>query len=133
MPGAAAVVRASSPEPEPAPGRFSFPRSRRLVRSRQFQNVYRHRKARRLRGDLATATWAPNGQAQARLGIAVSKRALRRSTDRNAFKRQVREHFRLHPLRGVDLIVGARQGLRLPLDRQALRQDLAGLWERLPS
>ena len=133
MPGAAAVVRDSSPEPEQAPGRSTFPRSRRLVHSRQFQNVYRHRKAKRACGRIVACVWAPNGQSAARLGLAVSKRALRRSSARNAFKRMVREHFRLHPLSGMDLIVSCRRGVRAPLDRRAVRLELADLWSRIAS
>ena len=131
MPGAAAVVRDSSPEPEEAPGRFIFPRSRRLVYSRQFQNVYRHRKAKRMRGRIVTCVWAPNGQSVARLGLSVSRRALRHSSARNAFKRLVREHFRLHPLSGMDLIVSCRRDVRPPLDRRVVRLELTDLWSRI--
>ena len=131
MPGVAAVVRDSSPEPEEAPGRFTFPRSRRLVHSHQFQNVYRHRKAERARGRIVACVWAPNGQSVARLGLAVSKRALRRSSARNTFKRLVREHFRLHPPSGMDLIVSCRRNVHSPLDQQAVRLELADLWGRI--
>lgn len=131
MPGAAAAVRDSSPEPEEAPGRLTFPRSRRLVHSRQFQNVYRNRKAKRARGRIVACVWAPNGRSVARLGLAVSKRALRRSSARNTFKRLVREHFRLHPLSGMDLIVSCRRDVRPPLDRRAVRLELVDLWNRI--
>ncbi len=124
-------MRDSSPEPEQAPGRFTFPRSHRLVDSRQFQNVYRHRKARRARGRVVACVWAPNERREARLGLAVSKRALRHSSARNAFKRLVREHFRLHPLSGMDVIVSCRRDAQSPLDRQAIRLDLASLWNRI--
>ena len=131
MPGAAAVVRDSSPEPEEAPGRLFFPRSHRLVHSRQFQNVYRNRTAERARGRIVACVWAPNGRAVARLGLAVSKRALRHSSARNAFKRLVREHFRLNPLSGMDLIVSCRRDVRPPLDRRAVRLELVDLWNRI--
>ena len=131
MPGAAAVVRDSPPEPEEAPGRFTFPHSRRLVNSRQFQNVYRHRGAKHVRGHIVACVWAPNGQSVARLGLAISKRALRRSSARNTFKRLVREHFRLHPLSGMDLVVSCRRDVRLPLDRRAVRLELVDLWGRI--
>lgn len=133
MPGAAVVVRDSSPEPEKAPGRFTLPRSRRLVNSHQFQNVYRNRKAKRGRGRIAACVWVPNGQSMARLGLAVSKRSLRRSSARNLFKRLVREHFRLHPLPGMDLVVSCRRGVPHPLDRREIRTDLTDLWSRIAS
>ena len=75
--------------------------------------------------------WAPNGRSVARLGLAVSKRALRHSSARNAFKRLVREHFRLHPLSGMDLIVSCRRGIRPPLDRRTIRLELARLWNKI--
>ena len=130
-PGDAAVVRDSPPELEEAPGRFTFPRSHRLVHSRQFQNVYRHRKAKRACGRIVACVWAPNERSMARLGFAVSKRTLRRSSARNMFKRLVREHFRLHPLSGMDLIVSCRRDVRPPLDRRAIRIELADLWSRI--
>ena len=133
MPGDAAAVRDSATDAAAASGRFSFPKCSRLVHSRQFQNVYRNRKAQRAGGRIASCVWAPNGRTTARLGLAVSKKSLPRSTQRNTFKRLVREHFRLHPLPGVDLIVSCRRGVSTPLDRQVIRQDLAEIWEKIDS
>ena len=124
-------MRDSPPEPEASPRRYAFPRGRRLVHPRQFQHVYANRQAGRARGRVVALVWVPNGLRQARLGLAVSRRALRRAAHRNALKRQVREHFRRHPLPGVDLIVSCRRGLSPPLDARAVRADLARLWPRV--
>lgn len=124
-------MRDSPPEPDAGSRRYAFPRGRRLLRPRQFRNVYANRKAGRARGRIVALVWAANGLPQARLGLAVSRRALRRAAHRNALKRQVREHFRRHPLPGVDLIVSCRRGLRPPLDARAVRADLARLWPRV--
>lgn len=69
-----------------------------------------------------------NGLRQARLGLAVPKRHLRRAVDRNRFKRIARESFRLNQaaLAGLDIVVLARRGsaesdarhLRRSIDRQ---------------
>ena len=69
----------------------------------------------------------------ARLGLAVSRKALRRSSQRNLFKRLAREHFRLHPLPRVDLIVSCQHDVQPPLDRRAVRLELASLWGRITS
>ena len=124
-------MRDSPPEPDAGSRRYAFPRGRRLLRQRQFRNVYADRKAGRARGRIVALVWIPNGLPQARLGLAVSRRALRRAAHRNALKRQVREHFRRHPLPGVDLIVSCRRGLNPPLDARAVRADLARLWPRV--
>ena len=124
-------MRDSPPEPDAGSRRYAFPRGRRLLRPRQFRNVYANKQAGRARGRIVALVWIPNGLPQARLGLAVSRRALRRAAQRNALKRQVREHFRRHPLPGVDLIVSCRRGLAPPLDARAVRADLARLWPRV--
>ncbi len=131
MPGAAAAVRDSVPEPQERSGRHCFTRHLRLTQPRQFQHVHRHRDVKRAQGRFAYCLWVANGLPHARLGLAVSKRALSRSVARNLFKRLVRECFRLDPPVGVDLIVGCRHGVRQPLDRRAVRADLEHLWRKI--
>jgi len=69
-----------------------------------------------------------NGLDHARLGLSAARRHLRRSVDRNRFKRIVRESFRAHQdsLAGLDVVVLARGAaaqaeageLRASVDRQ---------------
>ncbi len=58
----------------------------------------------------------PNQQDQqiARLGLAIAKKQLRRSVDRNRIKRIVREHFRLKVSNecGLDFVVMARSSAK---------------------
>lgn len=131
MPAAAVVERDFAPEPSDASGTHAFPRRRRLLRPHQFQHVFRSRDGRRAHGRFAVCTWAPNGRATARLGLVVSKRALRRSAARNRFKRQAREYFRLHPLPGVDVVIACRRGLQPPLNRAAVRADFDAFWKKI--
>ena len=55
-----------------------------------------------------------NGGAGARLGMAVSVRAIGGAVTRNRVRRLIREHFRLHrqKLPAVDLFVTAREGAK---------------------
>ena len=124
-------MRDSPPEPPEAAGRFSFPRGRRLLHPRQFRHVFRSKKSRHAHGRILALSWVANGLPHARLGFAISRRAVRRSVHRNRLKRCVREHFRQHPPPGVDLIVSGRRGAGTPADRRAIRAELARLWERL--
>ncbi|MFQ5729098.1 MAG: ribonuclease P protein component [Waddliaceae bacterium] len=82
--------------------RYSFPKSVRLLKRRQFL-----RKTRRYFGDSILVDVKKNQTAQTRLGIIVTKR-FGKAILRNRFKRIVREAFRLSqhkiPL-GIDIIV----------------------------
>jgi len=73
-----------------------------------------------------------NGLAHPRLGLAISKKVLRRAVDRNLLKRVIRESFRHHQqeLVGLDVVVLARSHCRSASRRQ-LRGSLARHWQRL--
>jgi len=66
------------------------------------------------------------------LGLAVSKRRLKRATSRNRVKRLVRESFRRHQdeLRGLDIVVLVKSGLD-QVDNPALFDSLERHWRRL--
>lgn len=71
------------------PSGASFPKSARLLKSREFKfSPYQ-----RFRSDLFTFVSCPKGSG--RLGISISKKVLRRSTARNRVRRLIRETFRL--------------------------------------
>jgi ribonuclease P protein component len=92
--------------PKPACERRPFPRAARLVRSSDFQRVYR--RGNRARGDLMTVAAADNGLATTRLGLSVGRVVWKHAVRRNRVKRVLREAFRLsrHELPdGVDLVL----------------------------
>lgn len=76
--------------------------------------------------------YTPNGLEHARLGLAISKKALRKAVHRNLVKRLVRESFRLHQadLQGRDVVVLFRSGASVA-DRKVLHASLAKHWRRV--
>lgn len=74
----------------------------------------------------------PNELDHARLGIAITKRHVRRAVVRNRIRRQIRESFRLHQeqVAGLDVVVLGRAGIG-QLDGRILRSELDRTWELL--
>lgn len=106
-----------------------FPRRARLLKPAEFKAVFERGFRVHERG--LTAVAAVNKVGHARLGLAVSKKALALATDRNRVKRQVRESFRLHQARlpSVDLVILVKPGSRIL--QSPLRQSLERLWTRI--
>ena len=73
-----------------------------------------------------------NGQPNARLGLVIAKKNVRRAVDRNKIKRIARESFRHHraDLDNLDIIVLARKGLG-ELDNTTLHLLFTDMWRRL--
>jgi ribonuclease P protein component len=90
-------------------------------------------KARRSADNLFTVLARTSDRARPRLGLAISRKAARRSVDRNRIKRISREAFRLcgHDS-GVDVIVFARNAAANE-SRAALRSSLDKHFRRLLS
>jgi len=83
-------------------------RSARLRRPAQFKRVFAQPLA--SRDAFFRVLARPSGRAEARLGLAVSRRVSPKAVDRNRLKRLVRESFRRHRRAlasrgGVDLVV----------------------------
>ncbi len=109
---------------------YALPTTARLRRAADYSRVFAGGRATGNRHWLVLA--ADNGLRHARLGLAVSKKALRRAWQRNLAKRIARESFRQHKhlLRGLDLVVMVRAGAR-EADRRTLRSSLDTLWHRI--
>jgi ribonuclease P protein component len=107
-----------------------FSRRHRFAERGSFGPVLRA--PRKVRGSLAVVHAVAARGEVSRLGIALTRRLVPRSTDRNRVKRLVRETFRRHPLKkaALDCVVSLRERFdarSLP----ALRGEIGSLFDRL--
>jgi ribonuclease P protein component len=110
----------------------TFARRYRLTKTDEFSSVFGFRKA--IRGKVLMLHYQPRpeGNTEARLGLVVGKKQLKRAVDRNKVKRVVREQFRLRlaGLPAVDLVV--RLAVKpAPLDGKLLAEDFLALLDKL--
>ncbi len=108
----------------------AFPRTARLIRGDEYSWVFA--RADRSRDHCFTVLARKRGGNGSRLGLAVSKKAVRRAVDRNRVKRMVRESFRKEreALRGLDVVVVARQGVGRRT-RSELHRSMTAHWIRV--
>jgi ribonuclease P protein component len=110
----------------------TFARRYRLTKTDEFSSVFGFRRA--IRGKVLMLHYQPRpeGNTEARLGLVVGKKQLKRAVDRNKVKRVVREQFRLRlaGLPAVDLVV--RLAVKpAPLDGKLLAEDFLALLDKL--
>jgi ribonuclease P protein component len=107
--------------------RYSFPRSSRLVKASEYQQVFS--KNVRIGDDCFTLLIGKAESPQARIGFAIAKKQIKRAVDRNRIKRQLRESFRLHQLElpKHDLVVMVRHKI-LTLNHQQIQQRMLKHW-----
>ncbi|MBK9205695.1 MAG: ribonuclease P protein component [Candidatus Obscuribacter sp.] len=109
----------------------TFARRYRLTKTDEFSSVFGFRKA--IRGKLLMLHYQPRaaGFTEPRLGL-VSAKMLKRSVDRNRFKRIIREQFRcMRPiLPACDFVVrlAVKPG---PLDGKVIAGDFVALLNKL--
>jgi ribonuclease P protein component len=110
----------------------AFPPSARLRQPREFEAVLA--RGRRYQEKWLSVAVLNNDLDHARLGLAISARAVPAATARNRIKRQARESFRVHraALPPCDIVMLARAGAGAAATRD-LRAQLERLWRRLPA
>jgi ribonuclease P protein component len=110
----------------------TFARRYRLTKTDEFSSVFGFRRA--IRGKLLMLHYQPrpDGLNDARLGVVVGKKLLKRAVDRNRVKRIVREQFRRERpnLPACDLIVRLA-AKPVPLDGKLVADDFLALLEKL--
>ena len=110
----------------------NFARRYRLTKTDEFSSVFGFRRA--IRGKLLMLHYFPRhgSTGDARLGLVIGKKQLRRAVDRNRVKRVIRETFRRlrHELPANDIVV--RLAVKpQSLDTRALTEDLLILLDKL--
>lgn len=111
------------------PPDLSFPRSARLLDGAAFGRVFATRSVEQNR--YFRIHHAGSASGEARLGLAISRRAAKRAVDRNRIKRLVRESFRgkRAELRALDFVVISRPAATDGA-RARVRAALMQLWQR---
>jgi ribonuclease P protein component len=112
------------------PKGYGFPKTRRLGTAADFQRVFEQ--PRKSGDSLLTVLARSNGKPYPRLGLAISKRYVRKAHDRNRIKRLVRESFRQkqQELGGIDFVVMARTAV-CQADHETLFRSLQKHWATL--
>ncbi|MFM8444654.1 MAG: ribonuclease P protein component [Methylococcus sp.] len=110
--------------------RHGFPRDRRLTKASEFQHVFA--RATKSSDGYFTVLGRGNALDGPRLGLAISKRYLKRAVDRNRIKRLAREAFRhgQHELAGLDFVVMAKSAAN-QANNETLQRSLRQHWSRL--
>lgn len=107
-----------------------FTRSARLLSPAEFKRVFSG--ACKLGGRYFTILARANEYGRPRLGLAISRKHVKRAVGRNLIKRQIRESFRHHQaiIGGFDIVVLARPGVD-KLSRRRVRELIDGYWQEL--
>ena len=106
-----------------------FDKTRRLLKKSDYDHVFSQ--ASKLVTPEFTILYRDNMIGKARLGLALSKKMIAKSHDRNRIKRVLRESFRTNlRLPAVDLIVLARPGAG-KANKSILIEKLSGAWNKL--
>jgi ribonuclease P protein component len=107
---------------------FLFTKKQRLSKKKEYDAVFQ--KARKIITPDFVIMYKENNTGCARLGLAISKKIVAKSHDRNRIKRLIRESFRQTALPTVDIIFLARQGVEKK-DNEAVYAELTTTWPKL--
>lgn len=108
---------------------FEFDKTHRLIKKSDYDYVFSQ--AKRISTSELTLLYRDNNVGHARLGLALSKKMIAKSHDRNRVKRLIRETFRLNTnLPSVDIIVLAKRGMD-KFSNTKIRDVLSGSWKKI--
>ena len=113
-----------------SPERRRFQRNNRLNSAADFNNVFKT--SCRSRDSQFVILARRNGRQYARLGLAISRKAVKTAVFRNKVKRTIRESFRNHAelLSGLDIVVLAQKQIKSHESR-FMSQSLRTHWQRI--
>lgn len=125
------AIAASGQMPDTGSSRsgLGFSPVSRLRKTDEYSSVFTFRRS--IRGRYFVLHYRP--AAAPRLGLVMAKKLARRAVTRNLLKRLARDHFRhiLDTLPRHDMALRLAQPVE-GVTRAALREDIAGLFARLP-
>lgn len=108
-----------------------FPKNKRLLNPDDFGVVLKNG-AGRVTNKKFFVVYRPNELGYPRIGIAISKKLIKKAVGRNRIKRLVRESYRKKKgeFPSVDIVVLGRNGI-VDVDNRALHNNLDTLWQKL--
>lgn len=107
----------------------NFDKTRRLLTKQQYEYVFNQAK-KVVMADFVLL-YRANTVGHARLGLALSKKAIAKAHDRNRVKRMIRETFRVRTqLPAIDVIVLAKFGVA-KTNNSVMMNKLSQAWNRL--
>lgn len=105
-----------------------FPKTKRLLQKFEYDTVFKE--ANRLGTSAFIVLYRNNTIGYARLGLAISKKMVSKSHDRNRLKRLLRETFRKATLPSVDIVILAKRGAA-GFQNSTLIAHINGVWSKL--
>lgn len=105
-----------------------FKKNKRLLKKADYDHVFNQ--ASRWVTSEFIFLYRKNVLGHARLGLAISKKAVSRSHERNRLKRLLRETFRMKMLQSVDIVVLAKRGVE-KVTNPTLIVNLNKVWDKL--
>lgn len=107
---------------------YTFGKSKRLLTKSDYNQVFSD--AKRLSTSEFIVLYRKNNQDDSRLGLAISKKILAKSHDRNRIKRIIRESYRQANVASYDIVVLAKTAIKTQSNHH-LFTNLSGLWAKL--
>ena len=112
-------------------GDQSFPSSHRLLKSAEFDAVFKKREFSTFKESLLILA-IKNKRNHNRLGMIIGKKNVPRAIDRNTIKRQLRERFRHHEPMGLDVVALIKPGFCIDSRaRTIISKTLDDLYEKV--
>lgn len=109
---------------------FAFKKAQRLLTKKDYNHVFEQ--AKKVVSPEFIILFRENNLGYARLGLALSKKVIAKSHDRNRIKRLLRESFRYKELPAVDLVFLARHGVAEQINA-SVNAKLDKAWKKLTS
>jgi len=110
---------------------LSFPKTRRLLNSNDFKQVFDNAKIKVSNAEVLILA-CPSQNSHPRLGLIIAKKNVRLAVQRNRIKRIIRDGFRVnqHDLKNLDIIVLAKRGID-KFDNPLIHSKMDKLWRKV--